>query len=426
MRVTGVRITVFCSAIVIDVIVHCHTAGALLSQTAENNCPYHRVVGFLILSGQFIITSLMTMKQWSKWSVRAEIQRWDTCQERTELRLFGHLMESMWTPKIQIKYVDTQKPTHMPTERNFTRDEWDHLLHLMNIMIFSMFACSHFLSNRMQSIMSKRAQESTAKEVSAVAETETDTDTNEFGVKEPPECEERSSARFEWFKQSGESRNGSELCFVPWQQTDTKHQPKPNIVFSREATRWYSTFQHQETGAERWIFKLSPRQETRAKWECPIRKVATTLPQHADLRSSVLRESLQEPAEKVESRKRRTSNWYRSVEDQRIDLGTNLCRLRWKPPSILDQITLNIWKYTGTRTSRNFRIYSDITQKLMLDHQAEILNVTTIDWTSPSWTRSTLPDDQVISWKKSTRSDSVMPGENVRSFRSESKDGKIW
>ena len=27
----------------------CHTAGALLSQTAENNCPYHRVVGFLIL-----------------------------------------------------------------------------------------------------------------------------------------------------------------------------------------------------------------------------------------------------------------------------------------------------------------------------------------------------------------------------------------
>ena len=54
-----VRITVFCSDIVIDVIVHCHTAGALLSQTAENNCPYHRVVGFLVLSGQFIITHLL-------------------------------------------------------------------------------------------------------------------------------------------------------------------------------------------------------------------------------------------------------------------------------------------------------------------------------------------------------------------------------
>ena len=30
--------------------------GPFLSQTAENNCPYHRVVGFLIRSGQYIIT----------------------------------------------------------------------------------------------------------------------------------------------------------------------------------------------------------------------------------------------------------------------------------------------------------------------------------------------------------------------------------
>ena len=48
----AVRITVFCSAIVIDVIVHCHTAGALLSQTAENiSCGW-----VLILSGQSKIT----------------------------------------------------------------------------------------------------------------------------------------------------------------------------------------------------------------------------------------------------------------------------------------------------------------------------------------------------------------------------------
>ena len=74
MRVTGVRITVFCSAIVIDVIVHCHTAGALLSQTAENNCPYHRVVGFLILSGQFIITVAMLKRtSMSSWTMS---QRW--------------------------------------------------------------------------------------------------------------------------------------------------------------------------------------------------------------------------------------------------------------------------------------------------------------------------------------------------------------
>ena len=43
MRVTGVKITVFSSAIVIDVIDRCRTP---LSQTAENVCPYHRVAGF--------------------------------------------------------------------------------------------------------------------------------------------------------------------------------------------------------------------------------------------------------------------------------------------------------------------------------------------------------------------------------------------
>ena len=35
MRVTGVRITVFCSAIVIDVIVHCHTAGAFFESNGR-------------------------------------------------------------------------------------------------------------------------------------------------------------------------------------------------------------------------------------------------------------------------------------------------------------------------------------------------------------------------------------------------------
>ena len=38
--------------------------GPFLSQTAENNCPYHRVVGFLILSGQFIITVVVHIVFW--------------------------------------------------------------------------------------------------------------------------------------------------------------------------------------------------------------------------------------------------------------------------------------------------------------------------------------------------------------------------
>ena len=57
----------------------------------------------------------------------------------------------------------------MLTTCSFTRDGWDHILRLLNIMNSSMFSCSHFLSNRKQSVMSKRVQESTLKEGSAVA-----------------------------------------------------------------------------------------------------------------------------------------------------------------------------------------------------------------------------------------------------------------
>ena len=65
-------------------------------------------------------------------------------------------------PKIHIKYVDTRNQmADMLTKGNFTRDEWNHLLHLLNIMNLSTISRSHFfLSNGKQSsVMSKRSQE---------------------------------------------------------------------------------------------------------------------------------------------------------------------------------------------------------------------------------------------------------------------------
>ena len=46
-----------------------------------------------------------------------------------------------------------------------------------------------------------------------------------------------------------------------------------------------------------------------------------------------------------------------------------------------------------------------------MHHQDEILNVTPIERTAPSWTRSTLSHDQVIKWTKAKErvySDSVL------------------
>ena len=62
--------------------------------------------------------------------------------------------------KIHIKYADTNNQfADMFTKGNFTCDEWNHLLLLFNIMKFSMFSCSQFLSSTKSNAMSRRAQQ---------------------------------------------------------------------------------------------------------------------------------------------------------------------------------------------------------------------------------------------------------------------------
>ena len=45
-------------------------------------------------------------------------------------------------PKLQIKYVDTKHQlADILTKGNFTRDEWNNLLHLFNISLFISICC---------------------------------------------------------------------------------------------------------------------------------------------------------------------------------------------------------------------------------------------------------------------------------------------
>ena len=60
-------------------------------------------------------------------------------------------------PKIQIKYIDTKNQlADILTKGNFTRDEWNHLLCLLNIIHFSSTACT--------AVMAKRAQQGSGEE----------------------------------------------------------------------------------------------------------------------------------------------------------------------------------------------------------------------------------------------------------------------
>ena len=54
-------------------------------------------------------------------------------------------------PKIQIKYIDTKnQPADILTKGNFTRDEWNHLLTLFNIIHFGSTACIAAMAKRAQ------------------------------------------------------------------------------------------------------------------------------------------------------------------------------------------------------------------------------------------------------------------------------------
>ena len=65
--------------------------------------------------------------------------------------MIGGSIELIWTPKIQIKYIDTKNQlADILTKGNFTRDEWNHLLTLSNINHFSSTACITAMAKRAQ------------------------------------------------------------------------------------------------------------------------------------------------------------------------------------------------------------------------------------------------------------------------------------
>ena len=71
---------------------------------------------------------------------------------------------------------------------------------------------------------------------------------------------------------------------------------------------------------------------------------------------------------------------------------------------------MNSEVYKNTRFENIDNVFN-ITQKLMKEHSEEILNVRGLEYSSPSWTRSTLDNDQAIKWaqaKACVYADSVL------------------
>ena len=69
----------------------------------------------------------------------------------TELHLIGCLIELIWIPRSKSNTIDTKnKLADILTIGSFTRDEWNHLLCLVNISHFSSTVCSDTMAKRSQ------------------------------------------------------------------------------------------------------------------------------------------------------------------------------------------------------------------------------------------------------------------------------------
>ena len=255
----------------------------------------------------------------------------------------------------------------MLTKGNFTRDEWDHLLRFLNIVNLSMFSCSHFLSEMEQSVMSKRVQESTLKEG------------RQWRSRDPRIWYQRTC----WVRRKPLRKNWVILwdqhgVFNSQQETGAKHQPKPSNVLKR---------QHDDTQTSS-TRKLGLRDESsksaraRRLERCEVRIINS---EGWSGTSTTCRSSIIDTWRMSSSISKKQVNLAEDAPVIGIDaLKTNV--LIW---GFFVSTTMKVAIHLGHILTENVEMYKntnfeELTQKMVLHHQMEILNVKTIEWTSLS------------------------------------------
>ena len=140
-----------------------------------------------------------TTKLSSRWSSKDEVQQWDKVSRTHRVALDWLFDRIHLEPKIHIKYVDTKNQlADMLTKESFSRDEWNHLLRLFNIMNFSMYLqplAIFFVIRSESSDTSKRGQDATSQWRFTNGKAKTNSfsegETNQLGLAQPVDVREK-------------------------------------------------------------------------------------------------------------------------------------------------------------------------------------------------------------------------------------------
>ena len=326
------------------------------------------------------------MKQWSTWSLRTEVQRWDTCQEPTELRLICDLTESTWKPRSKSNIL-TPKPIRGHFDQRQLHTRWvDHLLSCVeNHECLGAFLQPFSFKQKAE----RHVQESSGQHGSrGFGGGETDTD--EFGVKEQlwrkenlPQDSSVSNSPV------NQELDQSYVSFGVWKLM--RNSDKNPTAYSQDRRQDDNLF-----SSTRALVQPSKHQEIGANWWQSNRKEKVGIPLYGSLRLSIFWEGLQESAAKVESCRRGASTQFETnVLIWWSFMSTAMTAAVHLGPNYNEH--LEVFRNTNFE---ELKTLFDITLRFVVDHQVAILNVTPIHWRVLSWRRSTLTHDQMITWTK--------------------------
>ena len=331
---------------------------------------------------------LRITKQWLKWSSKAEVQQWDTCQEPTELRLIGCLIEWIWTPKSKSNTL---------TPKTNSQTYWQReISNVMNGIIFcvcsTLAISAYFAARRISACPAalKRWRHGFTR----------NTHTTQDVMLEKNIVFD--FAKSDCVEKPGCTRGTLSKSLVEYREAWSKRiQSRRSVEFSRTAKRCTSVCKYEETRRDtrrprtpEFPRRFNKYEETRhfrkLRNRRQRRNLATQSPCINRLRT-VHGEGFLDCETQMRSRpggsneasrcERSHMVFFKSVTLQAaVHLGTDC--------------TENL-RSTKNQSQKSLRQLFQVTQKLISD-QTEITGITTIDWRQLMWRQTTLLTDRAV------------------------------
>ena len=215
----------------------------------------------------------------------------------------------------------------------------------------------------------------------------------QLGVTQPVEREGKSSAGFGITGQSGECWWRTRLSDL-YKQTGTDHPTPRYRIFSREATGTCSTF--------RFLGNRATRRNLRTllvQGDLYGQRLQEQSFKHEVQKPSIHDKGLPFPAKEVGNHSRILNIFNENIKDQCVDMENVHVFVNETAIHLGRNYLANLEVYKNTNFEEIQSLFN-ITQKMILEHSEEILNVNTIKSASPHGKRSVLSLDQVVQWTR--------------------------